>query len=449
VINKTIYYNIAIRVSCIALTAFAACFLAFVFHQWLLAALGILLLIWQTGSVIYSLNRTNRQIAFLFNAIRNEDSTLHFPLKTGNRALDELNSSMNRLNDIIGTAKMQYRIQEQYFETIIEQAATGLLTFDSKGHVLLSNSATRRYLGLEPFTHISQLEKVEKGLSKVFHELDPNAHKLVNITNERGSMQLSLRATAMVIKNANVTLVSIQDIRNELDEKETESWIRLIRVLTHEIMNSIAPITSLSETISGYFETDGEIKKLEQINEGIINNTVKGLKVIRERGSGLVKFVESYRKLTHLHEPTCKTVGLQLFMDKVKLLLCSELNFNNISLSIQLQSDDMTVFADENLLSQVIINLVRNSWEALQNQENGKIQIKANKLPNNHTRLEVMDNGPGIPAELLDKIFVPFFTTREHGSGIGLSLSQQIIRLHGGNLSVKSQPGKTCFEVII
>jgi two-component system, NtrC family, nitrogen regulation sensor histidine kinase NtrY len=448
-INKTIYYNISIRVIGIALTSLVACILFFSLHQWIYLALGGLFLLWQTISTIYWLNRTNRQIAFFFEAIRNEDSTLHFPLKTGNKATDKLNTSMNRLNDLIGLVKMQNRIQEQYFETIIEQAATGLITYNESGHVLLSNSATRRLLGLEPLTHINQLEKVEKGLGKVFRELEPGQQKLVNITNERGSMQLSLHATSMSIKNSNVTLVSIQDIRNELDEKETESWIRLIRVLTHEIMNSIAPITSLSETISGYYESGDGKRNIREIDDETISNTIKGLKVIRERGSGLVKFVESYRKLTHLHDPICKTVGLQLFLEKVKMLLCAELNLSDSNLSIQVRVPEMNVFVDENLFSQVIINLVRNSWEALQNQEDKRIQIIAVDLGNNHTRIEVIDNGPGIHPELLDKIFVPFFTTRENGSGIGLSLSQQIIRLHGGKLAVKSQPGNTCFEIIL
>jgi len=303
-------------------------------------------------------------------------------------------------------------------------------------------------LGLDPLTHIRQLERVEKGLSSEFKELSQERYKLVQITNERGSMQLSLRATALAINNKNVTLISIQDIRNELDEKETESWIRLIRVMTHEIMNSIAPITSLAETVSGYFADGIGIKKCNDLDEKIISNTVTGLKVIRERGSGLVKFVESYRQLTHLHEPIRKNVDLQLFLEKVKLLLSSELNFNKTNLSINFQNQGMVVFVDENLFSQVIINLVRNSYEALQGQENGMIQINTYKSGSSQTVIEVIDNGPGISTELLDQIFVPFFTTRESGSGIGLSLSRQILSKHNGTISVKSQPGYTCFELV-
>ncbi len=446
--NKYIYYNIVFRILGIVLTALIASMLTFRLNQWLYLVLGVCFLIWQTISAIYAMNSTNRQITFFFDAIRNEDSTLHFPIKTGNRAIDELNVSMNRLNDVIGTVKMQNRTQEKYFGSIIEHAATGLLTFDENGHILIANSASRRLLGLDPLTHISQLEKVEKGLSFEFKELSQERYKLVRITNERGSLQLSLRATAMTINTKNVTLISIQDIRNELDEKETESWIRLIRVMTHEIMNSIAPITSLAETVSGYFADGDEIKKCHDLDEKIISNTVAGLKVIRERGSGLVKFVESYRQLTHLHEPIRKNVDLQLFMEKVKLLLSSELNLNKTALAIKYQNQGMKIFVDENLFSQVIINLVRNSYEALQGQENGMIQINTYKSTNNQTVIEVIDNGPGIPTELLDQIFVPFFTTRESGSGIGLSLSRQIIRKHNGTISVKSQPGNTCFELV-
>ncbi len=447
-LNKTIYRSIIIRVSGITLTAIAMSLLAVLLRQWVFILIGVLLLVWQTVSAIYAMNRTNRQITFFFDAIRNEDSTLHFPIKTGNKAIDELNVSMNRLNDVIGTVKLQNRVQEKYFGSIIEHAATGLLTFDENGHILIANSASRRLLGLDPLTHISQLEKVEKGLSSEFKELSQERYKLVRITNERGSLQLSLRATAMAIDNKKVTLISIQDIRNELDEKETESWIRLIRVMTHEIMNSIAPITSLAETVSGYFADGDEIKKCDELDENIIGNTITGLKVIRERGSGLIKFVESYRQLTHLHEPVRKNIDLQLFMEKVKLLLSSELNFNKATLTVNFQNQGMMVFVDENLFSQVIINLVRNSYEALQSQENGMIEINSYKSTNSQTVIEVIDNGPGIPIELLDQIFVPFFTTRENGSGIGLSLSRQIIRKHNGTISVKSYPGNTCFELV-
>jgi len=447
--NKTLYHSIIYRVIAIVLTSLAMAFAAVYLQQWAIVAVCLLLLILQAVSAVHTMNRTNQQISYFFNAIRNEDSTLHFPIRTKNKVVNELNSSMNRLNELISEAKKQNRSQEQYYQTILEHAATGLLTYDDKGNILLVNSTARRLLGCEPLTHLQQLEKAQEGLSIEFENIKTTGHKLFHLTNERGSMQLSLRATSMVAHGQHLTLLSIQDIRNELDEKETESWIRLIRVLTHEIMNSIAPITSLSETMLGYYIGKEGPRLSPEINESVIGNTIKGLSVIQERGKGLVNFVDSYRKLTHLHTPEYNTFSVMSFLDKTKLLLCSELDFSKVEFSINLQEPDMTINADENLMLQVIINLVRNSWEALRNQENGMIMIKAYNNDSLHTTIEIIDNGPGIPADLLDKIFVPFFTTRENGSGIGLSLSRQIMRLHGGSLTVQSVTGHTIFAIVL
>jgi len=253
-----------------------------------------------------------------------------------------------------------------------------------------------------------------------------------------------------MLKNKKIVLLSIQDIRNELDEKETASWIKLTRVLTHEIMNSIAPITSLSETLAGYYIGEDGPRAPEEMNKQTIANTIKGLTVIQERGKGLVNFVDAYRKLTHLPKPDCKMLNLNDFLEKVKLLLSAEPNFYRIEFSITPVEESIILFIDENLFSQVIINLVRNSFQALNGQKNGVIKIMASKNTNGTTTINIIDNGPGIPAEILDEIFVPFFTTRENGSGIGLSLSRQIIRLHGGNLKVISrQDIETIFSIEI
>ncbi len=395
-ILRSTSFRFALRIFFIAGTTLITAFLTFYFHNWAYLLFGLILIAWQTYALIYAVNRTNRQLAFFFDSIRNNDSSLHFAEIKGNKAISELNKSLNRLNELIQQAKIQNRVQEQYYETILEHAATGLMSMDERGNILLANSAAKKLFRCDPLTHVLQLERVEKGLSAEVENIKQTGYKLVNITHERGSSQLSIRATSIIAKNKNVTLLSIQDIRNELDEKETESWIRLIRVLTHEIMNSIAPITSLAETVSGYFVDGDEIRKCHDLDEKIISNTITGLKVIRERGSGLVKFVESYRQLTHLHEPMRKNVDLQLFMEKIKLLLSSELNLNKATLSINFQNQGMRVFVDENLFSQVIINLVRNSYEALQGQENGMIQINTYKSTNNQTVIELIDNGPGI-----------------------------------------------------
>ena len=221
--NKTLYYSIIYRVTAIVLTSLVMAFAAVYFRQWSIVAVGFILILVQAASAVYALNRTNLQISYFFKAIRNEDSTLHFPVKTKSKVVNELNSSMNRLNELISEAKMQNRAQEQYYQTILEHAATGLLTYDDRGNILLANSTARRLLGCEPLTHLQQLEKIQEGLSVEFEKIKTTGQKLVNLANERGSMQLSLRATSMVAHNQHLTLLSIQDIRNERDEKETES----------------------------------------------------------------------------------------------------------------------------------------------------------------------------------------------------------------------------------
>ena len=190
--NKTLYHSIIYRVTAIVLTSLVMAFAAVYFKQWPLVAAGFVVILAQAVSAVHALNRTNQQISYFFNAIRNEDSTLHFPIRTGSKVVNELNSSMNRLNELISEAKMQNRSQEQYYQTILEHAATGLLTYDDRGNILLANSTARRLLGCEPLTHLQQLEKIQEGLSLEFEKIKTSGHKLLQLTNERGSMQLSV-----------------------------------------------------------------------------------------------------------------------------------------------------------------------------------------------------------------------------------------------------------------
>ncbi len=442
-------FNYGWRVVVLVVLCLATPILVLLTGNWIFSIPGILLILIAAIDLHRLLNRTRRDLTYFFDAIRNEDSSLLFPVKTGSHTGDLLHESMNRLNRLISESRQKNRIQEQYYETILEHAAAGLLTVDEQGHVLMSNTAARRLLGCDPLTHLKQLDRIAPGLSSDLAGIPQNGKKLLQIQHERGRRQLSVRTTTMGINQKKLSIYSIQDIHHELDEKETESWIRLIRVLTHEIMNSIAPITSLSETMAGYFEHASGPKPVEDIDNQVIANTIKGLSVIRERGKGLINFVDSYRKLTHLPEPRLTITDVQQFLENVRLLVLPDLTSRNIQLQVELQEQGLHVLADENMLLQVILNLVRNSCDALEGRHDARIRLAACRTENDQIRLEVEDNGPGIPPELLDKIFVPFFTTREQGSGIGLSLSRQIMRLHGGNISVNSRPGHTIFELTV
>ena len=442
--SKNFYLNIVLRTILLAVSALTIGWLLFGRGLYTMTSVFALIFFIQIVELINYLNRTNRKIAFFFDAVRNDDSTLHFPVNTGNKSLDELNESLNKLNELIKTIKFGLQEQEQYFKTILEQVSIGVITINQSGNIFLSNSAARHLLNREQLTHVNQLIQVDIKLFLALKDLRPGDHKLISFNSSTGTVQLSMKSTAFITADQNFQLVAIQDIKNEMETKELESWIKLIRVLTHEIMNTIAPITSLSQTISGYFRNlDGKIP-----DQKTISNTVKGLEIINERGNGLISFVENYRQLTRLPKPQKKKIALNQFLESTVTLLQVDPKNEKTQIEWECKPAELEIIADEKQIAQVLINLVKNADEALKDQENGKISIKAEINKNDRTQISVTDNGLGIPGDLLDKIFVPFFSTKENGSGIGLSLSRQIMQMHGGTLKVESQPQRTSFTIV-
>jgi two-component system, NtrC family, nitrogen regulation sensor histidine kinase NtrY len=442
--SKNLYLNIILRCLLLAATALAAGW--FLFSQNAVTA-GIIILILFLVQIIWLitfLNRTNRQIAFFFEAVKNEDSTLRFPVHTGNKAVNDLNSSLNRINELIKTIRFELREQEQYFKAILEHVSAGIIVYNENGNIVLSNDAARNLLDYESLTHINQLMRIDKNLFTAIKELQPGDQKLVSFSGKKQTRQLSVKSTQFKTARENLLLVAFHDVKNEMEVKELESWIKLIRVLTHEIMNSVAPITSLSETILQYYTgLNGNMP-----SEKIINNTIKGLEVINERGAGLISFVENYRKLTRIPPPEKKPVSLEQLLDNTLTLINASPFGSNIPITREVAPPDLEVLADKKQISQVLINLVKNSVEALKDLPGGTIRIRASLTSAGRVQITVADNGPGIPEELMDKIFIPFFTAKESGTGIGLSLSRQIMLMHGGTLKMESTPGKQTTAIL-
>jgi nitrogen fixation/metabolism regulation signal transduction histidine kinase len=349
---------------------------------------------------------------------------------------------MNSVNQQIQQLKIEITRQEQFFKTLLEHLATGILTYNEKGFIIHANTAAKRLLSADVLTHIQQVDRIDKKLYNAISDIRPSERRLIAFNPGQGEIQLSLKATSFNSRDGNLTILSIQDIKNELDEKELESWMKLIRVLMHEIMNSITPITSLSESLSGIYSIGGKPVSPEKVTTHTIATTLNGLNVISEQGRGLKSFVDSYRKLTRMPEPVKSTFRISELLNRVQLLYESLDNSNKLELRIKLEDPEMEIIADQNLISQVLINLVKNALEANEEKANGLISISSGKEDSGRTWICVADNGPGIPADIVDQIFVPFFTTRKNGSGIGLSVSRQIMRAHGGNLTVSSTPGK-------
>jgi len=399
--------------------------------------------------LIQFLNSTNRKISYFLESVQNDDSTLSIPTRITDKSILGIYEGLNKVNRQIQQLKIESRQQEQYFETLLEHVATGILTYNTSGFVLHANSAAKKMLGIDVLTHLHQLERINRTLFQTVKNIVPFEQRLVSVSSERGVVQLSLKSASFKVKNDELILLSIQDIRNELDEKELDSWMKLIRVLMHEIMNSIAPITSLSESLCNFFTIDGRPALPGELSESKIQSTLRGLGVIKEQGNGLMLFVESYRKLTRLPKPDKKFFRFEELATRIKVLYSSLDNSQLVKLSVSINPADLEVFADENMISQVLLNLTKNALQANDKNPEGRIQIIAGINQDRRPEVRVIDNGPGIPEEILEQIFVPFFTTKESGSGIGLSLSRQIMRLHGGSLHARSTLGKeTVFSMI-
>jgi two-component system nitrogen regulation sensor histidine kinase NtrY len=441
-ISRNLYLNITLRVLLIVILSLLLAYYVFDKHSLRFSIIITLAIIMLTISLITYLNTTNRKIRFFFDSVRNDDSNLSFPVDAKDKRFRELYRSMTRVNQQIQQLKIENRTQEQYFQILLEHLATGIITYNDKGFILHANSSAKRVLSMDVLTHLQQIKKIDQKLFHTISSIKPFERRLCAIETGQGEIQLSLKAASFRTNDAEVFILSIQDIKNELDEKELESWMKLIRVLMHEIMNSITPITSLSESLSNIYSPGGVPLLPEQVSIKTISTTLQGLNVIKEQGRGLMSFVESYRKLTRVPEPEKKLFRVSDLMSRVRILYNSLEMSNRMDLSFSLNNPELELFADQNLISQVLINLLKNAIEANENNSDGRISISAGTDSSNHPEICVIDNGPGITEENLDEIFVPFFTTREKGSGIGLSISRQIMRVHGGNLKVRSVPGK-------
>ncbi len=393
--------------------------------------------------IIKLYNTTPEKIAYFLNAVENEDSMLHFPEKTLHKANAEMNKSLNRVNKLIQEVKIRNREQEQYYSLMLEQVATGIVVVNENGNVMQANSAAKNLLNYQSFNHIEQLKRIDTNLFNTFYRLkNGETHQFLKLTYKNNITHLSLRATSFLSHGENLRIISVHDISNELDAKELESWQKLIRVLSHEIMNSITPITSLSETLLNYF-----IPPEKPLDKKTVANTVKGLEVINERGTGLIRFVESYRKLTRLSKPVLKHVNLRNLIEHLMLLLENEADFQRIQFNVETETPDICIKADEAQLSQVLINLIKNAMYAVKDITEPRISVRAHYTQNGRCEIQVIDNGSGIPPEIMEQIFIPFFTTKENGSGIGLSLSRQIMKNHGGSIEAVSSPGSTVFTL--
>ena len=385
-------------------------------------------------------HRHTRKVLFMLDAIDNNDTAIHFSETDGNEDSRLINRSLNRVARILYNVKSETAQQEKYYELILDCVNTGIVVLNDNGAIYQKNNEAQHLLGLEVFTHIRQLSRVDNHLMDLLTTCRSGDKFQVAFGNERGTVNLSVRVSDITVRKEHLRILALNDINSELDEKEIDSWIRLTRVLTHEIMNTITPITSLSDTLLELTE--------EKISKEEIRN---GLETISSTSKGLLAFVDSYRKFTHIPTPEPTLFYLKGFIGRMVELARHQHPGIPVTFHASIVPNDLILHADENLISQVIINLLKNAMQAssvfplcfcsvLRFLSGIYLHIRAYCDEAEAVLIEISNNGPAIPPNIAEHIFIPFFTTKENGSGIGLSISRQIMRLSGGNLSLR--PGK-------
>lgn len=402
----------------------------------LFLALGIVC----AAQLIVKFRQTNRSISFFFDSVRNDDTTVNFPVNIEDKSFKVLNRSMNELNKHIQQIKLENEYKEKYYRALIQQASIGLVVLNEQDEIELINEVICRYAGISSASTNMNLLKIK---NKEFYDVLTRIEAGESVTfrnNLSGSVQLLLfRATAIKSGDKMVKLISVQDIRQELDEKELESYQKLISILTHEIMNSLAPMISVSKTLVNFYTAGDAPVKIEAVSDSMIATTVQGLKLIEEQGNGLVNFVNSYRRLTKIPEPVFQRFAVDDWLEQLTILFAERLGSAQITLEIDVEKTLAEIFADKNLINQVVVNLINNAIDALlQIEDQRRILIELSANRDNRVIIKISNNGPAIPAEIQEKIFIPFYTTKESGSGIGLSLSRQIMRSLKGSISLVS-----------
>jgi nitrogen fixation/metabolism regulation signal transduction histidine kinase len=410
-------------------------------REYIYAVLGIAIIAFCLSGLNDCYRRYNSNILFLLNALDNGDYSFHFSEAKLSTREKEMNGMMNRIKEILVNARKEVIENENFLSLILESVSTGIVIVDDRGIVQKVNQAALDMLGLPVFSHINQLQTINENYPGQFRRLKAGESIQLSLMTEREELQISLHVSQIKLKRGMMRILTLNNIGNELEMKEMESWIRLIRVMTHEIMNSIAPITSLSETMRFLYRGETDAKELKQ-------NTLEAFETINSTASGLLSFVESYRKFTAVPKPKKEVFDLRILVEKAIKLHEQALREKAIALTVRVP-DSLTVSADENLLMQVIINLMKNAVEALEPHNNEQIIISAQSPEPDTVSLEVANTGRPIPADVLPHIFIPFFTTKPSGSGIGLSVSRYIMRLHGGKLQHSvSRDGMTVFQLI-
>ena len=402
-----------------------------------------LIIIYQIYALIHYVEKTNRDLNRFLMTIKHEDFSQTFLGAGLGSSFEELKRAFNEVIQKFHRARTEKEEHFRYLQTVVQHVGIGLITFNADGKVDLLNTAAKRLLKKPTLKNISDLKPISEDLVDTLLNIGAGQKALVRISSANEMLQLVVNATEFVLRDQNFTLVSLQNIQSELEEQELEAWRKLIRVLTHEIMNSITPIASLASTLNDLIRTEGGDTPVRALEAETRTDIEGGLRTIQSRSEGLLHFVNAYRDLTRVPIPDLRIFPVRGLLEQVTHLLNREAKDCQVQVRTDIRPLNLELTADRKLIEQVLINILKNAVQALGDQAEKNIHLSSQINDRGRPIIQVTDNGPGIPEKLLDKIFIPFFTTKREGSGIGLSLSREIMRLHGGAIMVRSKPGET------
>jgi two-component system nitrogen regulation sensor histidine kinase NtrY len=447
--NSRYSFIIATRVILISINCFVLLWLYMYTNRPATTLFLLFILLFQTLNLIRFHNRILGDLSNFLVFLNENDTTLAFSEKEVERNFKGLTKNLESLNRKLLTTRLRQEQQYQYLQAIVKQVDTGIITFDGQGKIDLLNQSAKEILEIHTKQNIRDIKKLYPELSDFLEPGTQNNISPIRIHANGKEKVLSIKAAALKMDDQVINLLSFQNIKTELEAGELNAWRKLIRIQRHEIINSVTPITTLTTAVKRMFKTGNSRKSIHDISDEQIDDALKSVEVIEDRSLGLIDFVERFRSLTDIPVLKRDSFNFSTFCERLNILFKKDLDDKKAILTIYVNPRDLLVFADEKLLEQVIINLIKNSMEAI-HQPGGEISVSARRTPQDTIIIRVKDNGSGMDANTLENIFVPAFTTKENGSGIGLSITRQIIQMHQGLIEVRSAPGAgTVIEIVI
>ncbi len=444
--------QVTLRVLFLGATMLAVVLLFTLTTSYVAGGIVALTLVMQLTSLLRYVERTNHDLSRLLRSIRYSDFSQSFAAQGRGKAFRELGDAFREVMDTFRKARAEKEESYRYLETVMQHVGVGLISFKTDGTVGLINTAAKRLLRMPHLKHIGALEMLSPELVRTLVRLRSGENALVKVVDEDELLHLAIYATEFRMREESYKLVSIQNIQSELEEAEVEAWQKLTRVLTHEIMNSVAPIASLASTANTLLE---ETKAMENGAPAdptewteTIGDVRGAVRTIERRSQGLLNFVQSYRRLTRVPKPNFEILSVRQLFGDIEELMRPEMEARDVRFVVRVDPETLDLTADPHLIDQVLLNLVKNALQSVEGTPKAEVRLEAAIGPRGRIVMQVIDNGPGIVEEAMDKIFIPFFSTKKDGSGIGLSLSREIMRQHGGTLTAASRPGlRTVFTL--